>query len=181
MSCGWGAADYFHNMPITLRCANVFSYTKERPPIFIGLRMYKRRPFYVPNMQRQTIGIGSALPVHQMNYDKRQRQHFWFSFTNLAVRHSMFRSGWLLFRVKKGWLGTRGNIPDWHRVRKATFFHPMHKPGIIRHLLSYLMTRIVCFFVGIQRITCHRLIISEWLICRLCRLSTMDKALTFWF
>lgn len=124
----------------------------------------------------------SALPVHQMNYDKRQRQHFWFSFTNLAVRHSMFRSGWLLFRVKKGWLGTRGNIPDWHRVRKATFFHPMHKPGIIRHLLSYLMTRIVCFFfVGIQRITYHRLIISEWLICRLCRLSTMGKALTFWF
>lgn len=164
MSCGWGAADYFHNMPITLWCANVFSYTKERPPIFIGLRMYK-----------------STLPVHQMNYDKRQRQHFWFSFTNLAVRHSMFRSGWLLFRVKKGWLGTRGNIPDWHRVRKATFFHPMHKPGIIRYLLSYLMTRIVCFFVGIQRITCHRLIISEWLICRLCWLSTMDKALTFWF
>ena len=58
MSCGWGAADYFHNMPITLRCANVLSYTEERPPIFIGLRMYKRRPFYVPNMQRQTIGIG---------------------------------------------------------------------------------------------------------------------------
>lgn len=60
MSCGWGAADYFHNMPITLRCANVFSYTEERPPIFIGLRMYKRQAEIKAEFYDEMINVAEA-------------------------------------------------------------------------------------------------------------------------
>ena len=35
----------------------------------------------------------------------------------------------LLFRVKKEWLDTRKDIPDWSRVRRASFFTRCISPG----------------------------------------------------
>ena len=49
--------------------------------------------------------------------------------SSTLVRHCRFRSKQLLFRVKKWWLYTRGDIPDWSRVRKATFFTRCISPG----------------------------------------------------
>lgn len=60
MSCGWGAADYFHNMPITLWCANALSYTEERSPIFIGLRMYKRQAEIKAEFYDEMINVAEA-------------------------------------------------------------------------------------------------------------------------
>ena len=56
-------------------------------------------------------------------------RHSGFKFSNLGAWHCLLRSKQLLFRVKKWWLYTRGDIPDWSRVRKATFFTRCISPG----------------------------------------------------
>ena len=76
---------------------------------------------------KEKLGMDwNALLVYQ------QGQDVWFwlgvensgrhSFINLGAWHCRLRSKQLLFRVKKWWLYTRRDIPDWSRVRKATFF-----------------------------------------------------------
>ena len=83
---------------------------------------------------KEKLGMDwNALLVYQ------QGQDVWFwlgeensgrhSFFNLGAWHCLLRSKQLLFRVKKWWLYTRWDIPDWSRVRKATFFTRCISPG----------------------------------------------------
>ena len=84
-------------------------------------RWYRKRASGVPTRTR-----------HQFRASGRKlwqnsRCHSWF--TSINLRCGRFRSKQLLFRVKKWWLYTRGDITDWSRVRKATFFTRCISPG----------------------------------------------------
>ena len=86
-------------------------------------RWYRRRASGVPTRTRhQCRASGRKLW-------QNSRWHSWFTFINFGAWHCQFRSERLLFRVKKWWLYTRGDNPDWSRVRKATFFTRCISPG----------------------------------------------------
>ena len=93
----------------------------------------------VPNGLKDAVGTGNALLVYQRGQDisvgpvegncGRTVGDIPDSRSSTLVRHCRFRSKQLLFRVKKWWLYTRGDITDWSRVRKATFFTRCISPG----------------------------------------------------
>ena len=86
-------------------------------------RWYRKRASGVPTRTRhQCRASGRKLW-------QNSRCHSWFTFINFGAWHCQFRSKRLLFRVKKWWLYTRGDNPDWSRVRKATFFTRCISPG----------------------------------------------------
>ena len=86
-------------------------------------RWYRRRASGVPTRTRhQCRASGRKLW-------QNSRLHSWFTFINFGAWHCQFRSKRLLFRVKKWWLYTRRDNPDWSRVRKATFFTRCISPG----------------------------------------------------
>ena len=86
-------------------------------------RWYRKRASGVPTRTRhQCRASGRKLW-------QNSRWHSWFTFINFGAWHCQFRSERLLFRVKKWWLYTRGDNPDWSRVRKATFFTRCISPG----------------------------------------------------
>ena len=86
-------------------------------------RWYRKRASGVPTRTRhQCRASGRKLW-------QNSRWHSWFTFINFGAWHCQFRSKRLLFRVKKWWLYTRRDNPDWSRVRKATFFTRCISPG----------------------------------------------------
>ena len=84
-------------------------------------RWYRRRTSGVPTR------TGHQCRASGRKLWQNSRCHSWF--TSINLRCGRFRSKQLLFRVKKWWLYTRGDIPDWSRVRKATFFTRCISPG----------------------------------------------------